>query len=470
MRKINFVFAGALALTLGLTSCTDETMEATSPQLKADVMTDRFVQDTEAVTLYEIAAGNGFEMLTKAIIKTELIDALKADGPLTVFAPTDAAFSSLLNTIGQTSIDNVPVPVLTQIVLTHVLQGYVPSTEFKGIELPSLEGSKLSLELSDAFTVNSIGVISADIMGSNGVIHVIDEVLIPETVAPFVNSVLEAAYFNVNFSTLVEAVVKTGMVNPLLSADNVTIFTPTNAAFAAAGIDVANTDRDVLFNVLSYHVAEGRIMSADLARTANTIGENVLHFSIIPAGVYIDGNAQVIAADITGSNGVVHVINQVLTPPTGNLVDTALKLSETGEFTHLVTALVRTATEGTPEQNLITVLSSEGPFSVFAPTNAAFEALINSNSAWNSLNDIPRATLIEVLKYHVVPAKAFDKDLAGALNQNNQLGTAQGSALTFDLNELMINGTSKIIGVNTKATNGVIHVIDNVLIPYAYDL
>ena len=131
----------------------------------------------------------------------------------------------------------------------------------------------------------------------------------------------------------------------------------------------------------------------------------------------------------------------------------------------MVAALQRTADEGTPEQNLLTVLSGDGPFTVFAPTNSAFQDLLDSSSDWNSLGDIPLETLIAVLTYHVVPARAYDKDLAGAVDSNSQLPTANGQNLTFDLENFTINGDVGIIGVNTNATNGVIHVINKVLLP-----
>jgi len=140
-------------------------------------------------------------------------------------------------------------------------------------------------------------------------------------------------------------------------------------------------------------------------------------------------------------------------------------LTADGEFTSLVAALQRTANEGTPEQNLLTVLSSEGPFTVFAPTNAAFQALLDSNADWNSLNDIPLDVLINVLTYHVVPARAYDKDLPAAVDANSELPTAQGQKLKVDTMNFTINQTSNIVAVNTNATNGVIHVINQVLLP-----
>ena len=190
-----------------------------------------------------------------------------------------------------------------------------------------------------------------------------------------------------------------------------------------------------------------------------------MDFSKSGSNVYINGNSTVVAVDIQSGSGVVHVIDKVILPPSGTLVETAIKLSASGEFTSLIAALTRTANEGTAAQNLITVLNGAGPYTVFAPTNAAFKALLDSNASWNTLNDIPLATLIAVLTYHVVPAKAYDKDLATALDANKQLPTANGKKITIDLATLKINNSATIVGVNTNATNGVIHVIDKVLLP-----
>ena len=183
------------------------------------------------------------------------------------------------------------------------------------------------------------------------------------------------------------------------------------------------------------------------------------------SGNYINGDSKITAVDIESGSGVVHVLDKVILPPNGDLVSTAVDLSASGEFTSLVAALQRTANEGTAEQNLISVLQGEGPFTVFSPTNAAFSALLDSNENWNSLNDIPLDTLIAVLTYHVVPARAYDKDLVAAVDENSQLPTASGAKITVDLSSFTLNGDTTIIGVNTNATNGVIHVIDKVLLP-----
>ena len=450
MEKILIKLAALLVITVFLTSCGDE---------------DPVVEPAASQNIVEVAQANGFNALASALTRAGLVDDLQADGTFTVFAPTDEAFDALLAAVGQTSVDDVPVPVLEQILLYHVLGNTVLSTQISDGDVATLESSNVTLNTANGVSVNGANVTTPDVQASNGVIHIIDAVLVPSDVAQFVNTVLEPAYFNKNFTTLIEAAVKADLVSTLLSTDDITIFAPTNAAFEASGIDPSAVDAATLANVLKYHVVPDKVMSSGIPRNAGALSENQLYFSLIDAGNFINGGTEITAVDIESGSGIVHVIDAVLLPYSGNVVETAIDLTADGEFTSLVAALQRTADEGTADQNLLTVLSGDGPFTVFAPTNAAFQALLDSSAEWTTLNDIPLATLVDVLLYHVVPARAFDKDLAGAIDTSNQLETALTQSITFDLTNLTINSNVNITGVNTTASNGVIHVIDAVLLP-----
>jgi len=424
------------------------------------------VTPMEKSNIIELAQENGFNSLATALTITNLLDDLQGEGPFTVFAPTDEAFAALLSEIGQTDINDVPVDVLEQILLYHVVPSSVMSTQITDGKLTTLQGEELNLSTMDGIKINDVSVVMPyDVEASNGVIHTVNQVLVPSSVGQFVNTILEPAYFNSNFSKLVSAVVKANLASTLLEAEGITIFAPDNDAFNASGIDPEAIDAQTLAAVLTYHVVAAKVMSSEIPAEAVTVNGNKLHFSLVPSGNFINGNIQITAVDIEAGTGVIHLVDKVILPPSGNLVETAVALTSDGEFTSLVAALQRTANEGTPEQNLLTVLSGDGPFTVFAPTNAAFQALLDSNNQWNSLNDIPLETLISVLTYHVVPARAYDKDLSGAVDENGQLPTAQGQNITINLNDLTINESSDIVAVNTNATNGVIHVINSVLLP-----
>lgn len=454
MKKLNLILMITALFSLSLVSC-DKDDENITP-MSSEPPKNNIVQ---------LAQENGFNSLAAALTRAGLVEALQADGSFTVFAPTDEAFDGLLEAIGQQSIDDVPVEVLQEVLLYHLIPSKVMSSQITAGDFITLEGSSVNLGTMDGVSVNDAMVQAPfDVEASNGVIHTVDQVLVPASVAQFVNTVLEPAYFNNNFTSLIAAAAKADLVTTLLNTPNLTIFAPTNRAFESAGIVIMDTPKETLASVLTYHVIGTKVMSSEISREAVSLNSNKLFFTLSDDGAYINGNTMISYVDITSGSGVVHVIDQVLLPPNGNLVETAVSLSELGEFSSLVAALQRTLNEGSPEQNLINVLSSDGPFTIFAPNNNAFQQLLNSRSDWNTLGDIPLETLISVLTYHVVPARAYDKDLASAL-QNGQLPTALGTNINIDLNTLKINESAKIVQVNINATNGVIHQIDQVLIP-----
>lgn len=421
-----------------------------------------------------LAVDNGFTSLAAALTRAGLVSALQADGPFTVFAPTDAAFADLLAAIGQESIDDVPVDVLANILKYHVVSGAVPSSAVTAGNVETLNGAEVTLATTGGITVNGANVISPfDVEATNGIIHTIDAVLVPDDVAQFVGTILQPAYFNTNFTTLVAAAVKAEVVTTILEADALTIFAPTNAVFEAAGItSLDGLSSAALADILTYHVVAGKVTSSQLPASATTLQGSGVWFSTESNQTFIntdsDTKAEITTVDIEAGSGVIHLIDGVLMPPAGNIVEIAVALkeaSETDEFSSLIAALQRTTDEGTSEQDLIAVLSGDGPFTVFAPTNAAFQALLDSDASWNSLSDIPLATLIDVLTYHVVAARAYSVDLSGAVDVNNEITTVQGTNLAFDLANLTINTDVNITSMNTNATNGVIHVIDKVLVP-----
>ncbi|WP_456459027.1 fasciclin domain-containing protein [Reichenbachiella sp.] len=409
------------------------------------------------------AVASGYSSLAAALTRADLISALQADGPFTVFAPTDAAFATLLTTIGQESIDDVPVDVLVEILKYHVLSGEVPSSAVTAGNVTTLQGDEITLATEGGITVNGAKVVSPfDVETTNGIIHTIDAVLVPEDVLAFVGTVLEPAYFNKNFTTLITAAVKADLVTTILDAEALTIFAPTNDAFTASGIDLDAATSAEVADILKYHVVGSKVLSSGIPANAETLQGDDIYFSLVDAGNFINGSAEITTVDVESGTGVVHIIDEVLEPAAGTIVDVTSALADDGSFTSLLAALTRTAGEGSP-QDLVAVLNGAGPYTVFAPTDAAFTELLDSNESWNTLNDIPIATLVDVLKYHVVSGRVYDVDLAGALTAN-KVASVEGTDLTFDLTGLTINTTANITGTNVHATNGVIHVIDEVLL------
>jgi uncharacterized surface protein with fasciclin (FAS1) repeats len=278
-------------------------------------------------------------------------------------------------------------------------------------------------------------------------------------------NIVEIAASNNDFSTLVSAVQAAGLVETLSGTGPFTVFAPTNAAFGrflednnlAAGDLLAS---DGLGDVLTYHVLGASVPASSVsAGRVETVSGDPFFVSISPNGeLWINGNTRIVATDVAASNGIIHVLDYVITPPTNNIAEIAIASTQaaTPEFTQLVAALVRAdlagAFTGGFEDNL----------TVFAPTDAAFEALYDALGV-NGVDEIDLETLTNVLLYHVVPARAFSQDLRNGAELPTLL---EGATLSVDLESLQINSSGLVpAALNIHATNGVIHVIDSVLLP-----
>jgi len=270
------------------------------------------------MTIAEYAvSNNNFSILVQALTKAELVDALNGSGNFTVFAPTNAAFTALFAELGISGIADLSKETLTPILLYHVLGSEAKSSMISSgyySTLSPAQGSFLSLkvDVSSGVKLNkNTSVLTADVDVKNGVIHAIDKVLLPPTV-------VDQALNNENFTILVQAVVKAGLVDVLNGTGPFTIFAPTNAAFealfSALGISgIADLTAEQLTPILTYHVVSGNVLSTMLsAGTVQTLnGPITLSLSPAPA---INTSSKIIATDVQGSNGVIHVIDQVLLP------------------------------------------------------------------------------------------------------------------------------------------------------------
>ena len=300
---IPFLFLFGVVL---FTSCNDDD----------EIMPEQPIENTIA----SIAVGNpDFSILVDALSRANLVDAVSdKSASLTVFAPTNDAFTALLSNLGAGSLDDVPVETLTQILLYHVIGSKAMSTDLSSGYFPTLatsEGNNISLYINvenGVFINKNTKVTTADIEADNGVIHVVDKVILPP-------SVVNIALDNDNFTILVQAVVKAGLVDALSGDGPFTVFAPTNDAFNALftqlGISgIEDLTAEQLMPILTYHVVSGNVLSTGLENgevgTLNTGKSLTIDLS---NGVKIN-DSDVIAADIQGANGVVHVINKVLIP------------------------------------------------------------------------------------------------------------------------------------------------------------
>lgn len=277
-----------------------------------------------------VAAGN-FTTLVAAVEAAGLVDTLKGEGPFTVFAPTDDAFAALPAGTVEALLED-PQGQLTQILLYHVVSGKVMSTDLSdGMVADTVQGSPITFSIADGKAmVNEATIVTADIETSNGVIHVIDAVILPpaeeaaaedaEAAAAPVGNIAEVATAAGNFSTLLAAVEAAGLVDELTSEGPFTVFAPTDEAFAAlpeGTVESLLADPEgALRDILLYHVVAGKVMSSDLSdgMTAATLQGAPVTFVVADGAVKVDA-ANVIAADVEASNGVIHVIDAVILPP-----------------------------------------------------------------------------------------------------------------------------------------------------------
>ena len=291
----------------------------------------------------------------------------------------------------------------------------------------------------------------------------------PAPVPAVDNTITGKVVAGADFSTLEAAVLKAKLDATLKGTGPFTVFAPDNAAFTASGITSLNslTEAD-LKKILLYHTLTAKVMAADVpagpnakVTTANSPADSIF-VTKNPTGVYING-IKVKTADVGADNGVIHVIEKVLLPPSGNMVATAqANLGGDNGLDSLVKAIVR-AEAASP--GLISLLNSN-VLTVFAPTNKAFRDLLSALSLSN-IDAIPIATLQAVLSYHVKAGRAFSSDLA---NGNLAMFAGGNTTIAVSGTGATIKGTSNatasnIIATNIMATNGAVHVIDQVLIP-----
>jgi transforming growth factor-beta-induced protein len=264
------------------------------------------------------------------------------------------------------------------------------------------------------------------------------------------------ASYDSNFSILVSALTKAGLVNTLNGAGNFTVFAPTNAAFNALftqlGVSgIADLSAETLTPILLYHVLGEEKMASMLTTgyysSLSTSQNNNVKMRIdVGSNVTINGTSKVVVANVDVTNGVIHAIDKVLLPPT--VVDIAIA---NPSFSILVEAVVKAG--------LAQTLSGAGPFTVFAPTNTAFQALFAALGV-SGISALTAEQLIPILQYHVVSGNVKSSQLSAG-----SVPTLNGD-ITISLSPSpAINTTSNIVLTDVQGTNGIVHVIDKVLLP-----
>lgn len=412
---------------------------------------------TETVTGVVENNTDRFGTLFAALQRTGLDRALNMpNGSFTVFAPTDMAFEA-----SGIDLNAVSTEQLAQILRYHVVSNTTTFTTDnipQGVTMlntitelgPDPDGLAVTVERSGAtVTVNNATVVEADITTTNGVIHAINEVLIPPTIT-------SVAAADGRFTTLVAALQRTGLDEVLAGSGDFMVFAPTDDAFAAAGIDLNAVSESDLRALLLYHVSGSSIIASDIPAGDNfvtslsTTAPNDAPLSILVNNtngtITINDEATVVVPNVFTSNGLIHAVDQVLMPQ--SIVDFATKAEG---LSSLTASLV--------QADLVETLSADGPFTVFAPTNEAFAAVADVTA------DFTVEQLTAVLTYHVVSGANVRSDAIPA-----EAATANGEMLRFTgAGNTTIQTASgqqvPIAAVDIQATNGVVHLVGTVLLP-----
>ena len=407
-------------------------------------------------TVVDVAIDNGFTSLTTAVVTAELLPALcDPFANYTVFAPNNDAFTAIAAGLGTDINGLLALPNLADILLYHVLSSEVPSSAVTNgaivSPLSSTNTLKLTKKANGDIFVNQAQVLLADVEASNGIVHVLGGVVVP------FETVVDVAIDN-GFTSLTTAVVTAellpALTNPLATF---TVFAPNNAAFDAIATGLGTDINGLLAlpnlaDILTYHV-----LGSEVAAAAITNGQivsplsttNTLKLTKKANGDVFVNQAQVITADIDGGNGIVHVLNGVVVP-----FETVVDVAIDNGFTTLTTAVVTA--------ELLPALSNPlGTFTVFAPTNEAFSnAATALGTDLNGILALPN--LADILLYHVVGSEALSTSLA----DGQLITTLQGTdvEVNIDGGNVFIN-ESQVTLADVDAQNGVVHVINAVLLP-----
>ncbi|TXN36230.1 fasciclin domain-containing protein [Flagellimonas hymeniacidonis] len=431
--------------------------------------------DIILIPITDLALGNeNLESLVAALTAAngDLPTVLRGDGPFTVLAPSDDAFTAFLD---GAELGDIPVDILTNVLLNHVIEGALMSTDLEGLgsgytnTLATGAGDQnmsIFFNTADGVEFNAVSSVETpNVKALNGVIHIVDAVIgLP--------NIVDHAVANPNLTSLVGALTDGGnttFTDLLSTADeDFTVFAPINAAFDAFTNPSSNDINDILSN----HVIVGAAaFSSGLTNSyVNTAAEfdtdeNFSLYINTDDGVTLNGVSNVAIADIVATNGVIHAVDAVIDLP--NVVNFVVA---DPNFDSLEAALT---TDGQPD--FILTLLADGPFTIFAPTNEAFQSLLDSNDMWNGLPDIDSGLLTSVLQHHVISGANIR---SGDLTPDGDTvtpATLEGDSFTITLpgtdgNIANVTDGAGNMGigidaVDVQAVNGVIHVLDAVLLP-----
>ena len=320
MHRNKRLAAALLVATLGITVFVIPATAATKKTAPKKTAKLKDIVDTA------VGAGS-FKTLAAALTAADLVSTLKGAGPFTVFAPTDAAFAK----IPKADLDAILADKkkLTEILTYHVVAGSVPASTvltLDGKSAKTVNGAEVKIGVSGGkVTLNgNVNVTAVDVRASNGIIHVIDTVLLPPVAGPAPvaggRSIIDVATSNGSFKTLLAAIDAAGLTATLKSAGPFTVFAPNDHAFAVLPQETIATllkpeNKKALIDILTYHVTPGRLSATQVLASPelSTVNGKKSKIALVNGRPFING-ASIKITDIESSNGVIHVIDTVMLP------------------------------------------------------------------------------------------------------------------------------------------------------------
>jgi uncharacterized surface protein with fasciclin (FAS1) repeats len=485
---------GALSLSL-LAACGSDDHEPAPPppaQPKTVLTTAQGVADLSSlVAAVQFASENN-----------DLVNLLNSPGTLTVFAPSNAAFDKLAVALtGNANAKAADIlvaankPLVRTVLQYHVLTSKVNAAQIPfGKAITPAAGGIFKIDLVNAKPVitdgrnNKVNITATDIDTTNGVVHLVDAVLLPADKTIVATASASAPQFTSLVAALGFASNNNDLVTLLSGTGPFTVFAPTNAAFDALAKELTGNanavatdifvpaNRDLVRAVLQYHVVTSRVLASDipLGKPITPAAGGIFKIDVVNgAPVITDGRnrkSNIVSTDVFNTNGVIHVIDKVILPADKTIVQTAIAAAP--EFTSLVAALQFASNNN----DLVTTLSGTGPFTVFAPTNAAFDALAKELTPTN-----PNATAADILVpankdlvrnillYHVLSTRVLAAEVPTAATTIQPLLAGKTFSIIAGSSGVTItdgrNRAAKVIAADVLTSNGVIHAIDKVILP-----
>lgn len=428
------------------------------------------VPATQAKNVVEVLSSRAeFSTLVTAVTEAGLVTALEEIEDVTIFAPDNHAFAKIPPADLRTLLADKET--LQAILFYHVSPGAKSYYDLEGGSTPTLlDGEEVDIEVKTFFrflrrvNIDEATITRANIQASNGIIHRINQVLDPEIET--LPSIFEIAATNPDFSILAELVTEAGLTRAL-SQDyrQLTVFAPTDDAFRALGdetIAAVRADKSLLRDILRNHIALGSLDSDALGEAGNVRTALGLTLPIAAGadsttGLSVDGKP-INAANIPASNGIVHVVGEVLVPPAPqSLVDVASSREDLSTFVFVL-----------GEAGLSDTFDSTKrwpAYTIFAPNNEAFRAI--PQLLLDQLLLDPTGQLADILKLHVVPGRLP----AEKLFDGQVLYSLAGKKLTVGINEGVVTINNAVVAeTNLEAENGVLHVLQDVIAADAFTI